>query len=103
MKFSRSNILYIALAIVLVGAGVYYFTIFNRDTGAALTSTPGAASDEEQNFINLVGKLDPIVFDTTLLQDPRFTSRTDIRTTVLPESAGRTDPFAPIPGTTKGS
>jgi len=99
MNLTRNNLLYIALGVVLLGAGVYYFLFFNKDTGSALTSSDGGASQEEQSFLTLVGQLGPIVFDTSLLSDPRFTSRTDIRTTIVPEASGRTDPFAAIPGT----
>ena len=98
MNLSRTNIISILLVVVLAGGGIYYFFFFNKDTGSALSSTDAAASVQEQTFITLVGQLDPIVFDTSLLADPRFTSRTDIRTTIVPEASGRTDPFAPIAG-----
>ncbi len=99
---NRTTVLSIILAVVLLGAGVYYFVFFNRDTGTALTSTDGGVSDQEQDFLTLVGQLDPIVFDTSLLTDPRFTTRTDISTTIVPEVSGRSDPFAPIAGSSAG-
>lgn len=96
MKFSRNTIMLIICLVIVVGGGLYYFFFFNNETGAAIQSTPGEASDAELSFITLVSKLDPIVFDTSLLSDPRFTSRTDIRTTIVPEASGRKDPFAPL-------
>ncbi len=98
MKLSRNNLILIICLIIVVGGGLYYFLFFNNDTGAAINSTPGAASDAELSFITLVSKLDPIVFNTAILSDPRFTTRTDIRTTIVPEPAGRKDPFAPLSG-----
>lgn len=92
---SRNLIFAICLVIVAGGLG-YYFFFYDGDTSAAITATDGNASDAEISFIALVGKLDPIIFDTTLLSDPRFMSREDIKTTIVPEAAGRRDPFAPI-------
>ena len=88
-------ILLVCLLIVIIGA-VYYFFFFTNDSGAAIEADPGVASHAEMSFIDLASKVDPIVFNTALLSDPRFTSRTDIRTTILPETSGRKDPFAPI-------
>jgi flagellar basal body-associated protein FliL len=91
----NSIILTVCLVIVAAGLG-YYFLFFNSSSEASITVEAGAASDAELNFISLVGKLDPIVFDTTLLSDPRFLSRQNIRTAIIPETAGRKDPFAPL-------
>jgi hypothetical protein len=97
MHLSRNTILILCGVIVLAGAG-YYFFFFNNGTGTTVSSDSAIASDAELSFIALVSKLDPITFNTAFLSDPRFTSRTDIRTTVVPEATGRKDPFAPIPG-----
>jgi hypothetical protein len=93
---SRSTLVFIICLVVVAGGLGYYFFFFNSSSSAALTTNAGAASDAEFSFITLVSKLDPIVFDTSVLSDPRFTSRQDIRTAIVPEASGRTDPFAPI-------
>lgn len=98
---ARNNILLIISLVIVLGGGIYYFFFVDRATGSALTSGAPMASDAELGFMTLVGRLDPIVFDTALLADPRFTNRQDIRTTILPENAGRTDPFAPLSGTAR--
>lgn len=93
---SRSTLVFV-ICLVIVGGGLgYYFFFFNSDTGPAVTTTTGTASDAELSFITLVSKLDPIVFDTSVLSDARFTSRENIRTAIVPEASGRKDPFAPI-------
>ncbi len=102
MHLSRNTILILCAAIVLIGAG-YYFFFFNNGTGQTVSSDTAIASDAELSFIALVSKLDPITFNTAILSDPRFTSRTDIRTTVVPETTGRKDPFAPIVGAPTGT
>ena len=91
----RTLYLYICAGIVLAGA-IYYYFFFNQDTGSAAVSTTTEASQAEISFITLVGKIDPIRFDTTILSDPRFLRLQDIRTVIVPEPAGRKDPFAPI-------
>lgn len=93
---SRNTILLIvSAAVVALGLG-YYFLFFNSSAATALTSDGNDVSDAELSFIALVSRLDPITFNTELLSDPRFTSRQDIRTTIIPEVSGRKDPFAPI-------
>lgn len=98
---TRSNILLLISLVIVLGGGIYYFFFFDRSTGSALSGGAPMASDAELSFMTLVGRLDPIVFDTALLADPRFTGRQDIRTTILPETAGRVDPFAPLSGTAR--
>lgn len=93
---SRNTLIFVLCLVIVLGGLGYYFFFFNSDTDAALTASGGTASDAELSFITLVGKLDPITFDTTVLSDPRFISRQDIRTAIVPEATGRRDPFAPI-------
>lgn len=93
---SRSTLVFVICLVIVAGGLGYYFFFFNSNSSAAITQTGTAANDAELSFITLVGKLDPIVFDTSVLSDPRFTSRQDIRTAIVPETTGRTDPFAPI-------
>lgn len=91
------NTIILAICLIIVVAGLgWYFFFFTNNSDAALSSGPGTANDAELSFITLVSKIDPIVFDTTILADPRFTSRQDIKTTVVPEASGRRDPFAPL-------
>ena len=94
---SRSTLVFVLCLVIVAGGLGYYFFFFNSNTNAAVSAVNGgAASDAELSFITLVSKLDPIVFDTTVLSDPRFMARQDIRTAIVPEAAGRKDPFAPI-------
>lgn len=93
---SRSTLVFVICLVIVAGGLGYYFFFFNSGATSAISTTSGTASDAELSFISLVGKLDPIVFDTSVLSDPRFTSRESIRTAIVPEAAGRKDPFAPI-------
>lgn len=98
MNLSRNNLLLAICGLVVTAGAVYYFFFFSNDTGPAVSGDALVASDAELSFITLVSRIDPIVFDTRLLSDPRFINRQDLRTTVLPENSGRTDPFAPFSG-----
>lgn len=93
---TRNNII-LTICLIIVISGVGYF-VFGRNTADDVTiiTTAGPANDAELSFITLVTALDPIVFDTKLLSDPRFTGRQDIRTAIIPETGGRRDPFAPL-------
>ena len=57
-----------------------------------------AGSAAEIRFSGLVAQLNGLSFETDILSDERFISLVDIRTAVVPEAAGRADPFAPLAG-----
>lgn len=98
MPMSRSTLIMAAIGILVLAAGIYL--LFFRSEGETVVSEqiPGAATEAETTFINLVAEIDPISFDTSVLSDPRYRALEDIGTTILPEATGRTDPFAPVPG-----
>jgi hypothetical protein len=95
MNFTKNKNLMIGLgaaALLVVG----YFLFFNGSPTPADLTSGTATNPAELLFINLAGKLDPVVFNGTVLSDPRFTALIDIRTAIIPETTGRPDPFAPI-------
>jgi hypothetical protein len=96
MNFSRKNLLTFAAAGIVIIGGFYYF-FFMTDRGGETVLPGGApASQAEISFIALVSKLDPIAFDIGILSNPRFTGLVDMRTAVIPEPQGRSDPFGPL-------
>lgn len=91
---NRTNTLLIVLGVVvLLSAGWLFYQ--QADSATALSQS-GPQSGAEQTFISLAQQLDPISFPTAIFSDPRFTALSDTRTPLTPESAGRTDPFAPL-------
>ena len=83
---------------ILVTAALFvggYF-LFSGGPATPDLSTSAATSPAELLFINLAGELDPIASNGAVLNDPRFAALVDIRTAVVPVTAGRPDPFAPI-------
>lgn len=96
MTASRTNILLIVLgAAVLLAAGYFFMRQSDDSSATALTGTASGGSSEDA-FIQLSSQLDPITIDPKVFSDPRFTGLTDISTQIVPESSGRTDPFAPF-------
>jgi hypothetical protein len=94
---TRTKIIFAVLAagVVLVGG---YLVFFPQNAGtSALSTTSAPASAAEAQFLNLAGQIGSITFDTSIFNDPRFTSLVDIHTAVLPEAMGRKDPFAQLP------
>lgn len=96
MNTSRKNLITIAAAALVVLGGGYYFFFMADDSSETVIPGGAPASAAEISFIELAGKLDSIAFDTTILSSPHFLALVDIRTAVLPEPTGRTDPFGAL-------
>ncbi len=95
MKLSKNTTILIVALVVTIGvAGIVLFNATRTDP-AVITETEGS-SESEMVFINLASQIDAIHFSTDLLNDPRFLILEDIRVAVIPENAGRKDPFAII-------
>lgn len=99
MNASRNTIILVILAVLVLAAAGYL--LFGRgDATPTLQGTGAPASQAELTFLNLTAQIEPVAFDTSILSDSRFKALQDIRTVVVPEDAGRVDPFAPLTGTT---
>ncbi len=97
MKLNSNNTMMIGAAI-LVLAGGYWFFFTGSNTNNVPLTVGTTQSVVETQFQALAGQLSPITFNTDIFSDPRFKSLVDISTPVQPESIGRADPFAPVPG-----
>lgn len=87
----------IALVIVVLGTLIpAYFLLSHTPTPdySTVVSASVPTTDAEAMFVNLSSQLVPLAFDTSILNDPRFTSLIDLHTVILPEASGRRDPFA---------
>ena len=96
MHINRKTLLTIICAAVVLLGGFYYFFFVAESSDETVLTADAPASEAEISFITLVSQLDPIEFDTRILDDPRFQALVDIRTEVVPEPQGRTDPFGPL-------
>ncbi len=86
--------LIIATLLIAAGAYWYFFTGTGNETPLTGTATENAS---QIKFRELIVRL-PASFDTKIFSDPRFSMLVDLTTQIAPEAAGRTDPFAVIPG-----
>lgn len=94
MHLNKSTGVLIILALLVLGAAAYL--MFGTDGAPGVTGETPAATGAEQTFLSLAARIDPVEFDTGILEDPRFTALVDIRTAITAESSGRIDPFAPL-------
>lgn len=93
----NSNTTFIILSAVIVAAGAWWYFFQANAVEPTLTAL-GAQSGAQVEFQRLVTQLQPIDFKTDIFTDPRFLSLVDLSTPLAPETQGRTDPFAPVPG-----
>lgn len=95
----KSNTIFLIISTLIVAAGAYWY-FFTGTTGnePPISSSGPPVSQAQTQFEALVGQLQIISFDTSIFQDARFNALVDITTPISPESSGRLDPLAPIPG-----
>lgn len=96
----KSNITSFIIATLIIIAGGYWYFFAQTGNQPPLTTTTPSGNSAQTQFQILVSQLQPISFDTTIFSDPKFTSLVDLTMPVAPESSGRPDPFAPVPGVT---
>jgi hypothetical protein len=95
MHLSKTTGVLIIVGLLVLGAAAYLmFGAGNNEPG--VSANPPPATEAEQTFLSLTSQIDPVELDTSVLSDPRFLMLVDIRTAILPEPAGRLDPFAPL-------
>ena len=93
----KSNTIVLILATLIIAAGAYWFFLAREGNEPPLTAGP-QVSQAQLEFQTLLGELQPISFNTSIFLDPRFAALVDLTTPIAPETAGRLDPFAPVPG-----
>lgn len=98
MALSKKKSITIAAAVVVLGLVAYFVWLRPQPVDNVSVAGFGPASEAQATFLTLAAQLQPIAFDASVLSDPRFLSLVDIKTAVLPETSGRSDPFAPLPG-----
>lgn len=93
----KSNSTAIIITTLVIAAGLYWY--FFTGTGSQPPLSMGAVQNQSQaQFSTLASQLQSITFDTTVLSDPHFAALSDLATPIIPETSGRLDPFAVIPG-----
>jgi hypothetical protein len=90
---NRTGLILVIAAIVIFAVAGYL--LFGTTETSGVTSV-GPATEAELIFLALTNRIDPVTFDASIVSDPRFMSLQDIRTAIVAETSGRTDPFAPL-------
>ncbi|MDP2593877.1 MAG: hypothetical protein Q8P36_00850 [bacterium] len=98
MKKPNLNTLFLIIATIILLGGLYWYFFSGDGTEPPLSMGVAGSTGVQAQFETLIGQLEPIAFDLTVLSDPRFNALVDLSTPVTPELSGRTDPFAPVPG-----
>ncbi len=91
-----SNTTLLVIATLIVAAGAYWYFFTGTGNEPPLTETIATDNQAQTQFETLVGKLQPISFNTAIFSDPRFVVLVDLATPITPEQSGRLDPFAAI-------
>jgi len=98
MTLPKNTTILIASGIVVLGLVAYFLWMRPSTEETVSVSGVGVTSEVQATFLALAAQLEPIAFNGDVLSDPRFLKLIDIKTVIVPENGGRTDPFAPLPG-----
>ncbi len=98
MTSSKKTTVAIAAGIVILGLVAYFLWL--RPSPDDNVSVEGfeTLNEAQATFLTLAAQLEPVAFDASILNDPRFLSLVDIKTVIAPEVEGRNDPFGSLPG-----
>lgn len=84
--------------VTLLFGGLAYWYFFTGTGNDAPLTADATQNPAQTQFKMLVSELGPITFNTAIFTDPRFVGLSDLATPISPETPGRLDPFATIPG-----
>ena len=89
------------LLVVLVIAVILWlgYSVFIKDDEASGVQSAGVSSQaslEAQEFLTKLQQLSAIKIEGSLFSDTRFNALIDFRQELVPEPAGRNNPFAPV-------
>lgn len=90
------NVFFLATLGVILWFG--YTLFFTDNTSVLSESARSEAVLAESEFFNQLKELRDLKLDTTIFSSEDFLSLTDRRVEVIEEEAGRSNPFARVPG-----
>jgi hypothetical protein len=96
-KYSKIKIAFWIL--LIIGVAVVYDRFFTRNVRAQ--STAASALNAEATLV--LGKIEALQLDGSILTDPAFLSLIDFSVEIEAQPKGRPNPFAPIPGAARPS
>lgn len=90
------NVFFLVTFAVILWFG--YKVFFTGETAVLTDNGANPAVLAQNDFLSQLKELRDLKLDTSLFDDPEFGSLTDRRVEVVEEDAGRTNPFARVPG-----
>lgn len=84
------------IGVVVVIGFIGWYVSSSGAAPATLSSTPDASTGPGDAIVQTLVSLQTITLSGTIFSDPAFMSLNDLTTAIIPEAAGRTDPFAPL-------
>lgn len=93
----KSNTTILIITTLIVAGGAYWYFFTGTGNEAPLTVLP-TDNQAETRFQTLVSELQPVSFNTDIFSEPSFMALVDLTTPIAPETVGRLDPFALVPG-----
>lgn len=102
MSFIRSNLKNILIVGVLLIAAFYGYSYFfggSSNTGSLQVSVPAAVDNSVgKDLLLVLADLRTLKLDDSIFSNPEFRSLKNFRVDLSPEPVGRTNPFAPLSG-----
>jgi hypothetical protein len=90
-----------ALIIVIVAGLAYYF--YENSTPASPVSANDADDTVGTQVLSLLNQIQSLHIDPSIFQDPGYMTLRDYSVVIPPVPVGRTNPFAPLSGTSSAS
>lgn len=88
----------VGIGIVVAGAIWYGMSQGSGSSSSVISSQPAATSADEKELVETLLALRSVTLDGTIFTEPAFMSLRDFGTQIVPEPAGRPNPFAPLSG-----
>ena len=101
MDFLKQNYKKLLTLIVMVAFifGAYFLLTPNQ--GSVISEVAQANRAETQRTVNMLNDLQDIKIDTTIFEDPTFTSLRDEESNLPEYEIGKVNPFEPLPTSTR--
>jgi len=93
----RSKIAIVAIVIVIAGGLWYGLTSSTSSAPTSALSSSDTDSSGDQSIVTTLLTLQSISLSGSIFSNPAYATLKDFTTAIVPEPAGRPDPFAPLP------
>ena len=93
---SKNKISLVVLALIIAGLAWYFFSGTPATSILTTQSADNPSNVADKDLVATLLALRTVSLSGTILSDPSFRGLNDFSTQIVPEDAGRPDPFAPL-------